>query len=206
MPSQWLDDEYTSGEYHYWHLSVPSPELESAIERGWIPRHGRVLDVGCGAGTEVGYLVRCGADAVGVDLSMAALRIASRTVPNGRLIQADVLHLPFSSASFDAAIDRGCFHYLDARDRPRYVAELARIVRPGGRFLLRASLRSHGVRNGIDENRIRRVFEGWPIALMEREAIPTDERTLDALVVHMARPDEARQIRSMTRATRHGMS
>ena len=47
-----MADEYASGEYGYWHLSVPSPELTIAIEDGWFPTRGRVLDLGCGAGTE----------------------------------------------------------------------------------------------------------------------------------------------------------
>ena len=45
-----MADEYASGEYRYWHLSVPSPELTQAIEDGWFPTRGRVLDLGCGNG------------------------------------------------------------------------------------------------------------------------------------------------------------
>ena len=59
-----MADEYASGEYRYWHLSVPSPELTQAIEDGWFPTRGRVLDLGCGAGTEVGFLPGLGATSV----------------------------------------------------------------------------------------------------------------------------------------------
>ena len=72
-----MADEYASGEYRYWHLSVPSPEVTQAIEDGWFPTRGRVLDLGCGAGTEVGFLAGLGATSVGIDLSIDALTIAS---------------------------------------------------------------------------------------------------------------------------------
>jgi SAM-dependent methyltransferase len=108
-------DEYASGEYRYWQLSVPSPELTQAIEDGWFPTRGRVLDLGCGAGTEVGFLAGLGATSVGVDLSFDALTIASGEHRSGHFVQADVGRLPFAAGSFDSALDRGCLHYLPAR-------------------------------------------------------------------------------------------
>jgi len=36
-------DEYASGEYRYWHLSVPSPEFTVAIEDGSFPTRGRMM-------------------------------------------------------------------------------------------------------------------------------------------------------------------
>jgi hypothetical protein len=33
-------DEYASGDYRYWHLSVPSPELTAAIDDGWLSVRG----------------------------------------------------------------------------------------------------------------------------------------------------------------------
>ena len=56
--------------------------------------------------------------------------------------------------SMDDAIDQVAD--LEARDRPRYAAELSRVLRPGGKLLLRASLYAAGVRNDIDENVTRR--------------------------------------------------
>ncbi len=45
--------------------------------------------------------------------------------------RADVCRLPFHGDCFDAALDRGCFHYLVPQDRLRYADELRRVLRPG---------------------------------------------------------------------------
>jgi hypothetical protein len=60
---------------------------------------------------------------------------------------------------------------------------LRRVLRPGGRLLLRASLMAAGVRNDIDEQVIRPVFAGWRVGHLERTRIPSDTRLLDVLLV-----------------------
>jgi SAM-dependent methyltransferase len=161
-------DHYADGTYQWWHLSQPSPELVSALGDGWLPGGGRVLDVGCGLGSEVGHLAAVGRQAVGVDLSSVAIaRAATGRTGTGHgnvaFLRADVRALPFGAQHFDAAVDRGCFHYLPPGDRGRYVDELRRVLRPGGKFLLRASLRAAGERNDIDEAVIARSFASWSI-------------------------------------------
>ena len=93
--------------------------------------------------------------------------------------------LPFAGHSLDAALDRGCFHYLAPGDRPRYSAELRRVLRPGGKLLLQASLRTAGQRNDIDEAVIRDTFADWRIEHLEQAAVPSDTRLLDVLVVRL---------------------
>ena len=134
-----MADEYASGEYRYWHLSVPSPELTQAIDDGWFPTRGRVLDLGCGAGTEVGFLAGLGATSVGIDLSVDALTIASAEHGSARFVQADATQLPFAAGSFEAALDRGCLHYLPRDGRARYAIEVAlSFVRVAGSCSARA--------------------------------------------------------------------
>jgi len=60
------------------------------------------------------------------------LRPAAAEHDEVAFVRADVLALPFGSGLFDAAVDRGCFHYLPVADRPRYSGELRRVLRPGG--------------------------------------------------------------------------
>jgi SAM-dependent methyltransferase len=142
------DDPYLSGVYRWWHLSGPSPELQEAVADSWIDVGARVLDVGCGLGTELGWLAaqQQSALAVGLDRSVRALGRLRAERPAVSVVAADVLALPFQAASFRTVLDRGCYHYLYQRlpgvDRRRDGAEVARVVMPGGRLLLRACLTS----------------------------------------------------------------
>jgi SAM-dependent methyltransferase len=176
-----VGDHYADGTYRWWHLSAPSPELVRAVADGWLRGPGRVLDVGCGLGSEAGHLHGLDWQAIGIDLSPVALRAAAAVNPGPVYIRADLLRTPLRSSSVDACLDRGCFHYLAARDRPGYAAEVGRVLRVGGKLLLRASLRAAGVRNDITEQVIVTTFSGWRVEHMERTEIPSDTRTLEVL-------------------------
>lgn len=178
-------DPYRTGVCRWWHLSAPSPELVEAVESGFLRRGSAVLDLGCGLGTEAGYLAGLGFRTVGVDLSRDATVGARASHPDAAFLQGDVLRLPFRAASFDAAIDRGCFHYVPTDRREVYATELGRMLKPSAPFLLRACLRSRGVRNDIDAAVIREVFRSWRVEQMVEVPIPSDARQLDALVVRL---------------------
>lgn len=183
-----MTDHYADGTYRWWHLSSPSPELLAALDDGWLPPGGRVADVGCGLGSEAGHLARAGYQVAGLDLSEVALTRAAAGQDRAAFLRADVRRLPFGRHCLDAALDRGCFHYLPPGGRPGYSGELRRVLRPGGKLLLRASLRTAGVPNDIDETVIRATFAGWRIEHMQRAAVPSDTRHLDVLVVRLTTP------------------
>ena len=141
------------------------------------------VDLGCGLGTETGYLAAAGWTAVGVDLSCAALRAASRC----HFAQADVLRLPLPDASADLLLDRGCFHYVPAADRGSYARKARRVLRRGGRFLLRACLTSAGVPNGMDQAVIRSAFRDWDLTGIAARDIDSGTRSMPALVARLSR-------------------
>src|ERR1700736_6634858 len=94
----------------------------------------RWLDVGCGNGAFTEMLVeRCAPAAVdGVDPSEAQLAFA-RTRPASRVAQfrqGDAMALPFPDDAFDAAVMPLVIFFVP--DPPKGVAEMARVVRPGG--------------------------------------------------------------------------
>jgi SAM-dependent methyltransferase len=94
----------------------------------------RWLDVGCGNGAFTEMLVaRCAPAAVdGVDPSEAQLAFA-RTRPASRIAQfrqGDAMSLPFRDDAFDAAVMPLVIFFVP--DPPKGVAEMARVVRPGG--------------------------------------------------------------------------
>jgi ubiquinone/menaquinone biosynthesis C-methylase UbiE len=98
----------------------------------------RVLEVGCGAAQCSRWLVRAGAEPVGVDLSAGQLahgrRLNRRTGVDVPLVQADAQRLPFGDASFDLACSAyGAIPFV--ADSAAVMREVARVLRPGGRWV-----------------------------------------------------------------------
>jgi SAM-dependent methyltransferase len=90
---------------------------------------GRLLDLGCGGGGHIAYLQKLGWTVTGVDLSADQLRVA-RERTEVELVEADAAELPFDDASFDAVA--ALMVHTDLDDYPAAVAEITRVLRPGG--------------------------------------------------------------------------
>lgn len=90
-----------------------------------------VLDIACGTGDLCRELQKQGHVAVGVDMSAGMLRAARTTAP---LLQADALKLPVADGSIDG-ITCG-FALRNVVDLSTMFAEMARVLRPGGRIAL----------------------------------------------------------------------
>jgi len=96
----------------------------------------RVLEVGFGAGTDFIQWLRAGAIASGVDLTEEALanltqRIQIYDLPQPESLQvADAERLPFADNTFDLGYSWGVLHHTP--DTGKSIAELVRVVRPGG--------------------------------------------------------------------------
>ena len=88
-----------------------------------------IADLAAGTGDLVYELQDHGMSAIGVDLSMGMLAAAPRTFPR---LQGDALSLPFPDGSLDGVT---CgFALRNFESLPRFFAELARVLRPGGRI------------------------------------------------------------------------
>ncbi len=101
------------------------------------PRGARVLDLGAGTGDLARELVRQGAACVaGGDFSLGMLAAASRRyggVGRQQWAACNVLHLPFADASFDCVTNG--FLLRNVVNLPAGFAEMARVLRPGGRLV-----------------------------------------------------------------------
>lgn len=121
------------------------------MDRGWRRRAvaalglaagSRVVDVACGTGDLCRVLAAAGHRPVGVDLSFGMLAAAGPSAGDGSagtaagvpLVQADGLRLPLPDRGVDGATCGFALRNLVAL--PPFLAELARVVRPGGRIAL----------------------------------------------------------------------
>jgi demethylmenaquinone methyltransferase/2-methoxy-6-polyprenyl-1,4-benzoquinol methylase len=96
-----------------------------------LPRGGRVLDVATGTGLVAAELLRRGHDVTGIDQSREMLAAARQRFGTAvELVEASAEHLPFDDASFDHLTVTYLLRYVD--DPRATMAELARVVRPGG--------------------------------------------------------------------------
>jgi ubiquinone/menaquinone biosynthesis C-methylase UbiE len=108
-------------------LSVEEPVVRAMIDAA---PPGRALDAACGTGRHTKYLAEKGFDTKGIDCSPEMLERARTKVPEARFELGDLTAIPFASGSFDLAL---CALALDHADDLRApIAELARVVRPGG--------------------------------------------------------------------------
>jgi SAM-dependent methyltransferase len=144
-------DEYLDTEWRQFTADPRRAEALLACTRG--RRVERVLDVGCGAGQELLPFVREGARGVGIDLDPGAAphgrRLYARHRPDGRVafLTGAAERLPFADDSFDVAICRVALPYTD---NARALAEMGRVLRPGGLLLLKIHHHRYYVAKMID--------------------------------------------------------
>lgn len=98
----------------------------------------KVLEVGCGLGTDGRQFVRGGANYIGCELSFHSLVLARRgfelsSLP-GAFVCADAENLPFSDSAFDLVYCHGVLHHTP--DTERGLREIYRVLRPGGKAII----------------------------------------------------------------------
>jgi ubiquinone/menaquinone biosynthesis C-methylase UbiE len=112
-----------------------------AISMGLLERHLpkhtglRILDAGCGTGGMLTPLATLGA-VIGLDASEDAMRWA-RLRAGTSLVRATVTALPFRSECFDLVTSFDVLYHMNVYDDGVALAEIARVLRPGGSFLVR---------------------------------------------------------------------
>jgi SAM-dependent methyltransferase len=99
-----------------------------------LPADPLVLDVGCGDGART--LANLPADAIGVDVSRRGLELATEEVPDARLVQGDMTHLPVAADSVDAITAYHAVFHVPREEHAAVYEEFVRVLKPGGRLLL----------------------------------------------------------------------
>ncbi len=125
-----------------WDSGITPPEVVAAFQENQTPP-GRAIDLGCGTGTNAIFLAKLGWQVVGIDFVPEAIAQARKKAKQAgvstraRFFVGDVTHLhdlPVQPSEF--ALDIGCFHGLSLKGRQEYISALAKIIMPGGRYML----------------------------------------------------------------------
>ena len=127
---------YETEETQWWFAgqrAIASSLLETAVgSEPFAPR--RLLDAGCGAGFNLLALAPLGR-AVGIDLAPEAIAFCRER--GVRAVRASLLALPFPAAAFDVVTSFDVIYHAWVTDDRVAVAEMARVLRPGGVLLVR---------------------------------------------------------------------
>jgi cyclopropane fatty-acyl-phospholipid synthase-like methyltransferase len=119
-----------------WDSGISPPELLDFI-KNHPPEN--AIDIGCGTGTNVITLAKAGWQVTGVDFAPRAIKIAKRKAKKAGLESElhvrDASNLEGITGPFDLALDMGCFHGIGNK-KAEYLAELDRILAPGGHWLM----------------------------------------------------------------------
>jgi SAM-dependent methyltransferase len=134
---------------------------------------GDLLDVPCGFGRHSVALGEAGYHVVGVDRSASLLEEAARRAGGAqwpRLVRADYRELPFGDASFDAAVNLfTSLGYLGDEEDTRVLAEIHRVLRPGGRLVIEI----------LDRDRLVRQFGEQDWQALGEGRLLLEQRTFD---------------------------
>lgn len=176
----WWIDGFTDGadpEYEEQILPMAAAELAGAR---------RVLDVGCGDGQVSRLASRLGCDTVvGVDPTWNQVKVAAQR-RGASFARAGAARLPFADASFDAVV--ACLVFEHIRDVDDAIAEVARVLTPGGRFcfFLNHPLLQTPNSGWIDDQVLDPPEQYWRIGpyLVEDETIEEVEKGVFIPFIH----------------------
>ena len=171
--------------------------IHAALGRAGVDLAGaRVLDVGCGTGRGMAWLLDRGVRPgrlLGVDLIVPRLLEARARVPSAALAIADGARLPLRDGGFDVAVALTTLSSMPSEPMRRHAAaEMLRVIRPGG-VVLCYEFAWHNPFNpytvALGPRRLRELFAGAQVSLhrvtlhplLVRMLLPLGPRVLDAL-------------------------
>lgn len=152
-----------------WNRPVPHPLLVDWVARRGVTGGGRrAVVVGCGEGVDAEYLAGLGFDTTGFDVAQSAIERAKRQNPGSAVMYttADLLNLPSEwRHAFDLAVEIYTIQALPDPPRADAIADVGRLVAPGGTLLAVAFVGEEYSNGG---------FPPWPLTRAEIDAFAAD--------------------------------
>jgi SAM-dependent methyltransferase len=125
--AEWWQREFTDGaDLEYVEQILP-------LIAAHLPAEGRMLDIGCGEGQVARLAAARGMTPVGIDPALAQVSVARERSGGASYAQGAAIPLPIADASVDAAV--ACLVFEHIADLDGALAEVGRVLRPGGTFL-----------------------------------------------------------------------
>lgn len=101
-------------------------------------RKTRILELGCGSGSNLWMIAKEGFDAFGIDISKEGLRLCSEMLKHwgirAKIQLGNMLYLPFEDDWFDIVIDVVSMQHVTFSEHIKAYSEVMRVLKPGGRF------------------------------------------------------------------------
>ncbi len=178
----WWIEEFTEGadpEYVEQILPLAEEELGDCS---------MILDVGCGDGQIGRALAGHGASVVGIDPTRNQISVAVARGGGPQYARAEAARLPFADGSFDGVVACLVFEHIDDVDGA--IAEVARVLRPGGRFafFLNHPLLQTPGSGWIDDQILDPPEQYWRIGPYLDEAATDEQVELGVYIRFLHRP------------------
>ncbi|HEX7938512.1 MAG TPA: class I SAM-dependent methyltransferase [Gemmatimonadaceae bacterium] len=143
-------------------------DLKARLARAEAPDARRILDFGCGVGNLCRALARRFPDAhlAGCDPSSDSINTARARTGGGIEYAVNDERIPFPDASFDLVVAACVFHHIGAGEQERWLREIARVLRPGGRLVFF----EHNPLNPLTRRVVRNVPFDAGVVLLGRGA------------------------------------
>jgi len=157
--------------YRLWQAPFVRQKLEPFLAHSDVASAGRVLDVGCGPGTNARLFA--GADYLGLDWNEAYIRYAKSRYP-GRFVQADARAFDVApGSSFDCILVNSLLHHLGDQDVRALLRNLARLLSEGGtihilELVLPAEIGPARLLARLDRGDSPRPLEAWHALFAEQ--------------------------------------
>ncbi len=180
--AQWWQDEFTDGvDPEYTDQIIPI--IVEALRDSSL-----VLDVGTGEGQIARELAAAGPTVVGLDPIWGQVAEAEKRGGGVKVVQAPAASLPFPDETFDAAVACLVFEHIDDVDSA--IAEVARVLKPGGRFvfLLNHPLLQTPGSGWIDDQILDPPEQYWRIGPYLIEAATIEQVQKDVFIRFIHRP------------------
>jgi len=182
--ASWWQETFTDG---------ADPEYEEQIlplAVAWTAGFDHILEVGTGEGQVARAIAECsGSRVIGIDLSVNQIREArSRGGGVCGFARATALNLPFEASTFDAVLTCLVLEHVDDLDSA--IGEVARVLRPGGRFVLLLNhplLQTPGS-GWIDDQVLEPPEQYWRIGPYLPETSTIEEVERDVFIRFVHRP------------------